>query len=355
MPLGSFYKNKKVFMTGHTGFKGSWLYFFLNNMGAEISGYSLPPDKSSPSLYKLLNIDKNDDFNTKDIRDFKILKVSIEDFQPDIVFHLAAQPLVRHSYIFPKKTFDTNVSGTLNILESVRKIKKIKSTVLITSDKVYDISKNRVFKEEDKLGGVDPYSASKVCCEFLFSSYVNSFFKKNFSQRIATARAGNVIGGGDFSEDRLIPDIYASAKKRKKIILRNPKSVRPWQHVLEPLSGYLLLAEKLYKNQLKNQIQNWNFGPNLDSCKPVGYIAQKFSKSLGLKVKIIRSKNKLYSPETHLLRLSNFKSKKYLNWHPQWNLNKSIDKIIEWNKEKLYKKPINICEEQIKEFLKIKN
>jgi len=348
----SFWKGKKVFVTGHTGFKGSWLCIFLNLFGAKVTGYALKP-KSNPNLYNLAKVSGIIEKSIiADIRDYKKLYKEIKKSKSSILFHLAAQPLVRYSYLEPKETFDTNISGTLNILESVRKIKNIKSSIIITTDKVYDISKNKIFKETDRLGGIDPYSASKVCCEYLFSSYISSFFKKNFNQRIATVRAGNVIGGGDYSEDRLIPDIYVSAKKTKKIILRNPQSVRPWQHVLEPLSGYLLLAEKLYKNQLKNQVQNWNFGPNLSSCKPVRYVAEKFAKSLNLKIKTVKSKNKLYSSETDLLRLSNFKSKKYLNWHPKWELNKSIDKIIEWNREKLSKKPINICEKQIKEFLK---
>ncbi len=348
----NFWKGKRVFVTGHTGFKGSWLCIFLNLFGAKVTGYALKP-KSNPNLFSLAKVgDIIDRSIIADIRDYKKLYREIKKSKSTILFHLAAQPLVRYSYLEPKETFDTNITGTMNILESVRKIKNVKSSIIITTDKVYDISKNKIFKETDKLGGIDPYSASKVCCEYLFSSYISSFFKKNPNQRLATVRAGNVIGGGDYSEDRLIPDIYASAKKTKKIILRNPQSVRPWQHVLEPLSGYLLLAEKLYKNQLRGQVQNWNFGPNLSSCQSVRYIADKFAKSLDLTIKTIKTKSKVFSSETDLLRLSNFKAKKYLNWHPKWRLNKSIDKILEWNKEKLQKKPLNICEEQIKEFLK---
>jgi len=347
----NFWKNKKVFVTGHTGFKGSWLCIFLSLLGAKIFGYALKP-RFKTNLFDLAQVRK---ILTKsiiaDVRDYKKLYSEIKKSNADIVFHLAAQPLVRYSYLYPKKTFDTNVLGTLNILECTRKIKKIKSTIIITSDKVYDISNNKIFKETDKLGGTDPYSASKVCCEYLFSSYINSFFKGNSKQRLATVRAGNVIGGGDYSEDRLIPDIYAFAKRKKTIVLRNPKSVRPWQHVLEPLSGYLRLAEHLYNNKLFKQTQNWNFGPNLESCKSVKYVAEKFAKSLNLKIKIHKSKNKVFKSETKLLRLSNQKSKKYLNWRPKWKLNKSIDKIIEWNKEKENKKPIDICKKQIKEFL----
>ena len=348
----NFWKNKRVFITGHTGFKGSWLCIFLNLLGAKIVGYALKP-KSQPNLFDLAKVKKILQKSViADVRDYKKLYSEIKRSNANILFHLAAQPLVRYSYLYPKKTFDTNMSGTLNILECVRKIKKVRSTIIITSDKVYDISNNKIFKETDKLGGTDPYSASKVCCEYIFSSYINSFFKENFKQRLATVRAGNVIGGGDYSEDRLIPDIYASAKKTKKIILRNPQSVRPWQHVLEPLSGYLILAQYLYNNKLREQIQNWNFGPNLSSCKSVRYVAERFAKALNLKIKIFKSKNKIFKSETNLLRLSNLKSRKYLNWRPKWKLNKSIDKIIDWNREKQNKKPINICEKQIKEFLK---
>ena len=348
----NFWKNKRVFITGHTGFKGSWLCIFLNLLGAKIVGYALKP-KSQPNLFDLAKVKKIlQESIIADVRDYKKLYSEIKRSNANILFHLAAQPLVRYSYLYPKKTFDTNMSGTLNVLECVRKIKKVRSTIIITSDKVYDISNNKIFKETDKLGGTDPYSASKVCCEYIFSSYINSFFKENFKQRLATVRAGNVIGGGDYSEDRLIPDIYASAKKTKKIILRNPQSVRPWQHVLEPLSGYLILAQYLYNNKLREQIQNWNFGPNLSSCKSVRYVAERFAKALNLKIKIFKSKNKIFKSETNLLRLSNLKSRKYLNWKPKWKLNKSIDKIIDWNREKQNKKPINICEKQIKEFLK---
>ena len=348
----NFWKGKRVFITGHTGFKGSWLCIFLNLLGAKIVGYALKP-KSQPNLFDLAKVKKILKKSViADVRDYKKLYSEIKRSKANILFHLAAQPLVRYSYLYPKKTFDSNMSGTLNILECVRKIKKVRSAIIITSDKVYDISNNKIFKETDKLGGTDPYSASKVCCEYIFSSYINSFFKENFKQRLATVRAGNVIGGGDYSEDRLIPDIYASAKKTKKIILRNPQSVRPWQHVLEPLSGYLILAQYLYNNKLQEQIQNWNFGPNLSSCKSVRYVAERFAKALNLKIKIFKSKNKIFKSETNLLRLSNLKSRKYLNWEPKWKLNKSIDKIIDWNREKQNKKPINICEKQIKEFLK---
>ena len=347
----NFWQNKKVFVTGHTGFKGSWLCIFLKLLGAKISGYSLKP-KSEPNLFNLAKVNTILEKSIfADIRDYKKLFIEIKKSQANILFHLAAQPLVRYSYIEPKETIDTNILGTLNILECVRNLKKIKSTIIITTDKVYDNTVNKIFKETDKLGGLDPYSSSKVCCEYLFSTYISSFFKNKSRQRLATVRAGNVIGGGDYSEDRLIPDIFSFAQKSKKIILRNPQSVRPWQHVLEPLSGYLLLAEKLYKNKMKNIKQNWNFGPNLASCKSVKYVTKHFAKSLRLKIKVMKTNSRTFKPETSFLRLSNFKSKKLLKWHPKWSLEKSMNKILDWNRDIKFKNPREVCTNQIKDFL----
>ncbi len=354
-----FWKSKKVFVTGHTGFKGSWLCIFLKLLGAEVTGYSLKPT-TKPNLFTLTKIKRIIKKSIiADVRDYKRLYKEIKKSNASIIFHLAAQPLVRHSYNEPKETFDTNFSGTLNILECVKKIKKVKSTVIITTDKVYDIKKNKIFKESDTLGGTDPYSSSKVCVEFLFSSYVNSFFNNKNKQMLATVRAGNVIGGGDYSKDRLIPDIYRFFKKRKKILLRNPLAVRPWQHVLEPLSGYLLLTERLHDKKIKRLQQNWNFGPNISSCKTVRYVANFFSSPLKLNVVNEKIKNKggksnkrLFKTETSILRLSNHKSKKFINWHPKWTLDRSLSKIVEWNKQIKFKSYLDVCEDQIKDFLK---
>ncbi len=347
----NFWKNRKVFVTGHTGFKGSWLCIFLKFLGADVTGYSLKPT-TNPSLYNLAKINKIIKKSViADVRDYKRLYREIKNSNATVLFHLAAQPLVRYSYLLPKETFDINILGSLNVLECVRKIKKIKSSIIITTDKVYDNSKNKIFKETDKLGGIDPYSSSKVCVEHLFSSYKNSFFKKSSTQKLATVRAGNVIGGGDYSEDRIIPDIYRFAKKNKKIILRNPNSTRPWQHVLEPLSGYLLLAEKLNKNKLNHVIQNWNFGPNISNCKSVKYLANYFAKSLNLKIKTAKSSSIDFKPETSYLRLSNYKAKKILKWHPRWSLNKSLNKILEWNRNAKSKGYKEMCEDQIKNYI----
>ena len=347
----NFWKNKKVFVTGHTGFKGSWLCLFLTYLGAEVTGYSLKPN-TRPNLFELAKIKKIIKKSIiGDVRNYKKLNAEIKKSKSTILFHLAAQPLVRYSYLKPKDTFDTNFSGSLNILESIKENKKIKTGIIITTDKVYDISNNKIFKESDKLGGLDPYSSSKVCVEFLFNSYLKSFFKTN-KQMIATVRAGNVIGGGDYSLDRLVPDIYKSMRQKKKIVLRNPQAVRPWQHVLEPLSGYLILAQIIHDKKIKKITQNWNFAPNISSCKSVLYLSKYLGKRLNLDIKINKSKSKkIFKPETSVLRLSNYKSRKFLHWHPKWPINKSLDKIIEWNKSDKTIKISDICYQQIKEYL----
>jgi len=347
-----FWRNKKVFVTGHTGFKGSWLCLFLTYLGAEVTGYSLKPN-TRPSLFILAGIKKTIKKSIiADVRNYKKLNNEIKKSKATILFHLAAQPLVRYSYLKPKDTFDTNFSGSLNILESIKNNKKIKTGIIITTDKVYDITKNKIFKETDRLGGLDPYSSSKVCVEFLFSSYLKSFFKSG-NQMIATVRAGNVIGGGDYSLDRLVPDIYKSMKQKKKIILRNPQAVRPWQHVLEPLSGYLMLVQNIHEKKIKKMEQNWNFAPNIPSCKSVLYLSKYLSKYLKLDIVIDKNQSKkIFKPETFILRLSNYKSRKFLNWLPKWPINKSLDKIIEWNKKIKITKVSDICYQQIAEYLK---
>ena len=346
----NFWKNKKVFITGHTGFKGSWLSIFLTYLGAEVTGYSLKPN-TNPSLYNLAKINNVVKKSIiADIRDYKKLSTEIKKSKASIIFHLAAQPLVRLSYIHPKDTFDINFSGTLNILQIIKKLKNISTGIIITTDKVYNINKNKIFKETDSLGGLDPYSSSKVCVENLFSSYNESFFKEK-KQMIATVRAGNVIGGGDFSLYRLVPDIYKSAIKKKSIILRNPNSIRPWQHVLEPLSGYLLLAQNIHSKKIRNIQQNWNFGPNISSCKSVRYLTNFLCKNLKIRVLIEKKNKNIFKPETSILRLSNHKSKKFLKWYPRWSINKSLDKIIEWNKMINYKKPFDVCVDQIKNYM----
>jgi len=347
----TFWNKKKIFITGHTGFKGSWLSIFLTHLGAEVTGYSLKPN-TKPSLFELAKIRKIIKKSIiSDVKNYSKLESEIKKSKATILFHLAAQPLVRYSYLNPKETFDTNFSGSLNVLECIKKNKNIKTGIIITTDKVYDITKNKIFKETDKLGGLDPYSSSKVCVEFLFNSYLKSFFKDR-KQMIATVRAGNVIGGGDYSLDRLVPDIYKSMKKEKKIILRNPQAVRPWQHVLEPLSGYLLLAQNIHQKKIKKITQNWNFAPNISSCKSVLYLSKYLSKYLKLNI-VIKKKDtkKLFKPETSILRLSNYKSRILLKWHPKWSIDKSLDKIIEWNMKVKKNKHAEVCFQQVKDYM----
>ncbi len=347
----NFWKNKKVFVTGHTGFKGGWLCLFLKSLGANVTGYSLRPITkknlfTEGKIYSL--IDKS---IIADIRNEKKLYKELKKSNAEIIFHLAAQALVRESYLQPKETIETNVIGTTNILDCIRKIKKIKSSVIITSDKVYDIRKNKVFKEDDLLSGTDPYSASKVCCENIFYSYINSFFDKKRRKTLAVARAGNVIGGGDYSKDRLVPDIISSILRRKKIFIRNPKSVRPWQHVLDPISGYLILAQKLFYKQISVNNQSWNFGPDLPNCKTVEYIAKYFSKKTGLKIRFLKERSKIFKKETQLLRLNNNKAKKILKWKPKWPLDKCLDKILDWNNKKTKINKQKICLKQIRDYI----
>ena len=346
----AFWNKKKVFITGHTGFKGSWLCIFLKSLGAEITGYSLEPN-TTPNLFNLANLRKKIKKSTiGDVRDYKKLYREIDKSKANIIFHLAAQPLVRLSYIHPKDTFDVNFSGTLNVLQCIKKIKRINTGIIITTDKVYDINKNKIFKETDTLGGLDPYSASKVCVEFLFNSYYKSFFG-NKNKMIATVRAGNVIGGGDYSLDRLVPDFIKSEKMNRKLFLRNPDSVRPWQHVLEPLNGYLLLAQKIHSKNIKKLKQNWNFGPNISSCKSVKYLTDYLNKFFKLKIVKFEDKKSNFKPETSVLRLSNYKSKKYLNWQPKWPINVSLDKIVYWYKKTPKEGAYNVCLKQINEYL----
>ena len=349
--LKKFWKGKKVFITGHTGFKGSWMCILLNMLSSRIYGYSLKPKKIS--LFNQANCKK---FIKKsyyeNINDVKKLEKRINDVKPDILFHLAAQPLVSQSFIDPLETFNTNIIGTINVLNSVRKNKSLKSVVIITTDKVYKIKKtNKYYSEKDELGGKDPYSASKVCAEIVTLSYINSFFKKtNIKNKISTARSGNVIGGGDYSKNRLLPDVIKIINSKKIFELRNPNHIRPWQHVIEPMLGYLNLAQSQYQKKTIHTNPNWNFGPNKKSFVKVIDIIKKIQKIKKIKVKI-KTKQNFF--ETEVLKLDSKKAKKFLKWYPKWDLNKSISNVIEWND--LFRKNKNakkICEDQITNYLK---
>lgn len=324
------YRNKKVFITGHTGFKGSWLSIWLQTLGAKVCGYSLKPN-TNPSMYRELDIEnKIEKSIIGNILDYETLEDSINDFQPEIIFHLAAQPIVRLSYKEPKLTYETNVIGTLNVLEVARKCKSVKAFVNVTTDKCYENKEiARGYKEDEPMGGYDMYSSSKGCVEIMSSSYRRSFLQEEDSMSMATARAGNVIGGGDWAEDRLIPDCIRYINQNKAIEIRNPIAVRPWQHVLEPLSGYLLLGQKLLEKG-KDYAEGFNFGPNEESVLKVSEVAQKIIDNYNKGEVIVHKKDNLH--EANLLMLNIEKAKTVLNWTPTYTANEAIKETVEWYK-----------------------
>ncbi len=325
----TFYKGKKVFITGHTGFKGTWLCKILINSGAIVCGYSLEP-QTKPNLFSLSNIERQMNSNIGDIRDFAKLKSIFDSFDPEIVIHLAAQPLVRDSYDNPVYTYETNVLGTVNICECVRLSKRVKSFLNVTTDKVYfneDIP-NHAFKEEEPLDGYDPYSNSKSCSELITHCYKNSFYN-HIDIAVSTARAGNVIGGGDFAKDRIIPDCIRAIEKNEKIIVRNPYSTRPYQHVLEPLYIYLDICANQYLN--KNYQGYYNVGPDDCDCVNTGELVDKFCKAWGNNLSWI-NKHDGGPHEAAYLKLDNTKIKNVFGWKPRWHIDECIKKIIEFTK-----------------------
>ena len=337
------YKGKKVFITGHTGFKGSWLTLQLLKLGAKIKGYALEP-LTRPSHFDLLGIKNDIEHVTGDIRDYDFLKQNLIDFEPDFVFHLAAQALVRKSFDETLLTMNTNIIGTANMLEAVNQCESVRSFVCITSDKCYEnVEWIWGYRENDPLGGHDPYSSSKACAEIIFSAYNRSFFykKKNFGA--ATVRAGNVIGGGDWSEDRIIPDCIRAIQSNKPITLRNPNSTRPWQHVFEPISGYLCLGANLYKNP-KTFSGSWNFGPSTSEVLTVQDVANRIVEKLGnVEIIIDNSDKKKY--ESNLLQLNCDKAKLELGWSAKWKSSQALEITAEWYN--LYMKKMNIKEVSI--------
>lgn len=326
----SFYKNKKVFLTGHTGFKGTWLSRILILAGADVTGYSLEPP-TNPSLFEQTKTARQMNSIIGDIRDGEKLKGAMKEAQPEIVLHLAAQPIVRTSYKDPVGTYETNVMGTVNVLEAVRAAESVKSFVNITTDKVY---LNREwawgYRENEELCGFDPYSNSKSCSELVTYSYRNSFFNEEKSPAISTARSGNVIGGGDYAPDRIIPDCIRAVESGKEIILRNPNSTRPYQHVLECLRGYLTLAKLQYED--KSFAGSYNFGPDDESCVTTGELATLFCETWkdGASWKNVGEKNAPH--EANFLKLDCSKSKTVLGWRPKWGIKAAVEKIAEWEK-----------------------
>lgn len=330
--FGGFYCDKTVFITGHTGFQGSWLSLWLTLLGAKVVGYSLTPS-TNPSLFNLLNFKKTITSKIYDINDKNRLFSELSKHKPDIVIHLAAQALVKKSYENPLETFTTNVIGTANLLESIRDVSSVKACLVMTSDKAYENKEwDYAYRENDPMGGHDPYSASKGAAELVVSSYRRSFFNQKNSPGIASIRAGNVIGGGDWSKDRLVPDCIRSILSNKKIILRNPQSVRPWQYVLESLSGLLLIGSNLAKNPQKFG-NAWNIGPMTTSDVSVKDLTEKIIKKWGNGT-ISITKNYLH--EAKYLRLDSSKISNILKWKPTYSIEESIDETVNWYLE--YKK-----------------
>lgn len=325
-----FWYGKKVFLTGHTGFKGSWLSLWLQSMGVKLKGFALN-QPTTPSLFEEARIGIGMDSEIGDIRDFDTILASITKFNPDILIHMAAQPLVRPSYLKPIETYATNVMGTVNILEAARKCHNLKAIINVTSDKCYE---NREwswgYREIDPMGGHDPYSNSKGCSELVTAAYRKSFFNIDGRVALASARSGNVIGGGDWASDRLIPDILRAFETRKSAVIRNPLATRPWQHVLEPLGGYLVLAEKLY-NKGTYFAESWNFGPFDKDVLTVKTILDKLVKRWGDGVDW-QIDEKPQPHEAQLLKLDISKASALLDWHPRWSIDDTLDKVVEWHR-----------------------
>ena len=330
----SFWKDKKVFITGHTGFKGSWLSMWLTSLGANVKGFALAPHTET-SLFNETNVSQQMHSEFGDIRDYDTLLSSIKNFQPDIVFHLAAQALVRHSYHNPRETYSTNVMGTLNVFEALRAVDGVKVIINVTSDKCYE-NKEWIwgYRETDAMGGYDPYSSSKGCAELLTASYRQSFFHPNDYEKhgcaLASVRAGNVIGGGDWSSDRLVPDTLKAFQNSQSVMIRNPSAIRPWQHVLEPLSGYIILAEKLYHHG-QDYSEGWNFGPLAKNEISVGEIVQMLANSWGggANWNVDQSTQ---PHEANFLKLDCSKAISKLGWYPKWDIQDVIFKIVSWHK-----------------------
>lgn len=352
--LYNFYKGKRVLVTGHTGFKGSWLTIWLQQMGAVVAGIA-QDELTEKDNYALAGLSRRLDYDTRaDIRNGHWLKEIISDWQPDIVFHLAAQPLVRVSYAYPLDTFETNVIGTINVMEAIRITPSVKVGVMVTTDKCYENKEQlQGYREDDPLGGYDPYSASKGAAEIAIASWRRSFFNpEKYSEHgmsLASVRAGNVIGGGDWSKDRIIPDCIRALENGEDIEIRSPKAVRPWQHVLEPLSGYLLLAKKMWENPTE-YCEAWNFGPQNNGIATVWDVASKVVAEYGSgHLKDVSNPKDLH--EANLLTLNIDKAKTRLDWQPRLNLDEAIHYTVDWYKRYTKEDVYNICAEQIEKYI----
>ena len=344
----NFWKGKRVFLTGHTGFKGSWLSLWLQSMGAELYGLALnPPTK--PSMFEEANVGAGMRSTIGDIRDFSTVLAAMQACKPDIVIHMAAQPLVRYSYQAPIETYATNVMGTVHVLEAARQVGTAKAIVNVTTDKCYENKEWAWgYREDEPLGGFDPYSNSKGCSELVTSAYRRSFFQQSVIA-LASARAGNVIGGGDWAPDRLIPDILRAFEKSQPVVIRNPYATRPWQHVLEPLSGYLMLAERLYDDG-QAFAEGWNFGPYEEDARPVQWIVEHMVQTWGNDV-CWQLDGDSHPHEANYLKLDISKAKTKLSWHPRWGLSTALANIADWHHHWLCKGDAQAkCLQQIRDY-----
>jgi CDP-glucose 4,6-dehydratase len=335
-PNPEFWHGRRVFLTGHTGFKGGWLAAWLNEMGAVVRGYALEPP-TEPNLFSLCGLELALEHQVADIRDLASLQAAIQAFKPEIVLHLAAQPIVRYSFEAPVETYDVNVMGTVHLLEAVRKVGGVRATIIVTSDKCYE-NRERIwaYREYDAMGGFDPYSSSKGCAELVTAAYARSYFTDG-RHHIGSVRAGNVIGGGDWAKDRLIADVIRSVTRNEQPVIRRPRAVRPWQHVLEPLSGYLLTAEHLSSHHGKNgepdqQQLAWNFGPGIESEVDVETVARSVCRLWGSGIDIRIETDPNAPHEAAMLKLDSSKAHHELAWRPRWSLDMALEMTVDWYK-----------------------
>ncbi len=351
--LRSFWQGKKVFLTGHTGFKGSWLALWLQHLGAEVWGYARAPE-GGQNLFTQARVAQQMHSVIADICDTERLMATLKDCQPDIVIHLAAQSLVRHSYEHPIETYQTNVMGTVHVLEAIRQIPTVRAVVNITSDKCY-ANREMIwgYRENEPMGGYDPYSSSKGCAELVTDAYRNSFFMPA-GIGLASARAGNVIGGGDWAVDRLVPDVLRACIAKKNVVLRFPNAIRPWQHVLDPLYGYLQLAQLLYNDPIQYS-QGWNFGPNQQKTYPVERIVKELLQIWGGNHSQIEYHPHMQAHEAQSLMLDSAKAGAFLQWSPRWGITDALQKIVAWHQHALYEDNVrSFTVQQIEEYLEEK-
>lgn len=351
--FSSILKNKKILITGHTGFKGAWLSIFLKYLGADVIGYALEP-KTNQDIFVVTGLQNKITHIIGDIRDYDGLKNVFDQYSPEIIFHLAAQPIVRESYLNPKETYDVNIGGTVNVFECCRLSDSVKVIINITSDKCYENKEDgRAYQENDSFGGYDPYSSSKGCSELITSAYRNSFFNPNnffaHQKSLSSVRAGNVIGGGDWQKDRIIPDCMRALIAGEPINVRNPIAIRPWQHVLECIYGYVLLASRMIEKPEKF-CGGWNFGSSQDCVATVGEIVDLIVEKWGSGQRCDMISNNA-PHEARLLSLDSSKARTLLDWKSVWNIEKTIEKTVEWYKIYSHGNPFELCEKQIKDYL----